>query len=96
MLLLACPNCGPRNISEFRYGGGVRPRPHDPAALTDPEWTAWLYWRDNPAGRQTEWWYHRAGCGLWFLAIRDTRSNDVERTFAWAEAAATPSGPHDR
>ena len=29
---------------------------------------------------QREWWYHRVGCGLWFLAERDTRTNEVLRT----------------
>ncbi|MDP9284093.1 MAG: sarcosine oxidase subunit delta [Actinomycetota bacterium] len=29
---------------------------------------------------QREWWYHRFGCELWFLADRDTRTNEVLRT----------------
>jgi heterotetrameric sarcosine oxidase delta subunit len=81
MLLLHCPGCGPRNISEFRFGGAVRPRPADPAAMSDEAWTDYLYFRDNPCGRQEEWWYHAFGCGLWFVAVRDTSSNHVERTY---------------
>ena len=26
---------------------------------------------------QREWWHHRFGCELWFLAERDTRTNEV-------------------
>ena len=29
------------------------------------------------AGIQREWWSHRSGCGAWFLAERDTRTNEV-------------------
>ena len=44
------------------------------------ELTAYVYFRDNVAGVQREWWCHRAGCGVWFLAERDTRTNEVLRT----------------
>lgn len=83
MLTLNCPNCGARNVSEFRFGGEVNARPADPMRLDDSQWAEFLYMRDNKRGLQTEWWYHRAGCGLWFLAERHTLSNDVVRTFAW-------------
>ena len=29
---------------------------------------------------QREWWLHRSGCGEWFIAERDTRTNDVHWT----------------
>ena len=32
------------------------------------------------AGVQREWWYHRSGCRSWFVAERDTRTNDVKWT----------------
>ena len=83
MLLLSCPNCGPRNVGEFRFGSETNPRPKDPSAVTEAEWTSYLYLRSNPAGLQTEWWYHRAGCGLWFLAERHTSTNEVLRTYVW-------------
>ena len=27
---------------------------------------------------QREWWHHRYGCEVWFLAERDTRTNEVQ------------------
>ena len=36
-----------------------------------------MYFRDNVAGVQREWWQHRNGCGEWFLSERDTRTNEV-------------------
>jgi sarcosine oxidase subunit delta len=83
MLILTCPNCGPRNVAEFRFGGETNPRPADPSALSDEAWADFVYMRKNAMGAETEWWYHRAGCGLWFLAERDTLTNEVKRTWEW-------------
>ena len=87
MILLNCPNCGQRNSLEFRYGGEYNPRPAKPLETSDTEWADYIYMRTNKSGVQKEWWYHRAGCGLWFLAERDTRSNEVMRTYLWEPAA---------
>ena len=84
--LLACPTCGPRDVYEFRWGGAYSRRPA-PGASREA-WVGYLYLRDNEAGPQEEWWYHRLGCRRWFLAVRDTRTNEVARTF-W------PPGPPD-
>jgi heterotetrameric sarcosine oxidase delta subunit len=76
--LLSCPHCGPRDVNEFRYQGEVTTRPGPDATLR--ELTDYVYFRDNVAGVQREWWYHRIGCGLWFVAERDTRTNEVLHT----------------
>ena len=81
--LLKCPNCGERSVYEFRFGGEVHERPSLDAP--DGEWSDFLYARQNEAGMQQEWWFHRAGCRNWFQAVRDTVTNTVERTF-WAQA----------
>jgi sarcosine oxidase subunit delta len=76
--LIPCPNCGERGVIEFRFGGELNPRPA-PSASTD-EWTSYIYRRGNTSGVQTEWWYHRYGCRKWFLARRDTTTNQVMET----------------
>ena len=88
MLILCCPNCGERNVSEFRFGSELAPRPPAPDEASEAEWTAYLYLRANRQGVQTEWWYHQAGCGLWFLADRDWAANEVVRTYPWTPATA--------
>jgi sarcosine oxidase, subunit delta len=75
--LLSCPNCGPRDVNEFGYAGEVTSRPAASPRLD--ELTDYVYFRRNVAGVQREWWYHRFGCELWFLADRDTRTNEVLR-----------------
>src|SRR5207244_5639132 len=61
--LLACPNCGPRDVYEFRFGGefGTRPQP----GASGDMWSRYLYVKTNEAGVQKEWWYHRGGCHAW-------------------------------
>ena len=75
MLLISCPWCGPRNETEFHYGGqaGVA-YPEEPALLSDEEWAQYLFFRDNPKGAFAERWSHSAGCRRWFNVVRDTVS----------------------
>jgi len=75
--LLPCPNCGPRDVNEFSYAGEVTKRPRLSPTLR--ELTSYVYFRENVAGVQREWWYHRFGCEVWFQAERDTRTNEVIR-----------------
>ena len=93
--LLNCPNCGPRDVNEFAYAGEVTSRP---AATPDlRRLTDYVYFRRNVAGGQREWWYHRFGCEIWFLAERDTRTNEVLRVelprFADGKASPDPALP---
>jgi sarcosine oxidase delta subunit len=67
--LLHCPNCGPRDVSEYRYGGQLLP----PSSVGS-----------NLPGLQRERWYHRHGCRRWLAAERDVRTNLVTRT-GWLE-----------
>ena len=80
MLLVTCPNCGDRNATEFHFGGEYHPRP---LAAEAEQWTSYLYMKKNTADRQTEWWFHRSGCGLWFLVERDTSTNQIFKTYRW-------------
>lgn len=84
MILLKCPNCGERNVAEFRFGGEYKVQPPNPdAPESDRAWADFLYLKENKLGVQKEWWYHRAGCGLWFLAERHTKTHAVETTCFW-------------
>ena len=73
--VLACPHCGTREVTDYAYGGEVSTRPtSQPSAR---ELNEYNYFRVNIAGVQREWWYHRSGCRAWFIAERDTRTNEV-------------------
>ena len=82
MLLIPCPWCGSRDEVEFRYGGQAHvDYPASPDELSDEEWGAFLFLRDNPRGEAAERWHHVAGCRRWFNAVRDTTSNEVLATY---------------
>ncbi len=46
----------------------------------DSGWVSYLYFRENPDGPLKEWWYHGKGCGLWFVALRDTSTQELSWT----------------
>ncbi|HET6503188.1 MAG TPA: sarcosine oxidase subunit delta [Amycolatopsis sp.] len=80
MLLITCPWCGPREETEFRYGGQAHVAyPADPEALSDEDWARYLFFRDNPKGTFVERWVHSAGCRRWFTTVRDTVTNEFSR-----------------
>ncbi|MGW7425309.1 sarcosine oxidase subunit delta family protein [Streptomyces sp. NPDC054813] len=92
MLLIPCPWCGPRDESEFHYGGQAHvPYPETPASLTDEEWARYLFFRANPKGPFAERWNHTAGCRRWFNAVRDTSTNEILTVYRPGE---TPPPPH--
>jgi sarcosine oxidase, subunit delta len=84
--VLTCPNCGPREVTDFGFGGELNPRPKASPSLR--ELGEYNYFRANVAGLQREWWNHRSGCGAWFIAERDTRTNEV----MWTELPGAAEG----
>ena len=91
MLLIPCPWCGPRDETEFRYGGqaGIV-TPPDPDAIDDTAWADYLFMRDNPKGPFAERWCHTSGCRRWFNVVRDTLTCEI--TLAWPAGAPRPDG----
>lgn len=82
MLLIDCPYCGKRPETEFRCGGEAHiKRPATPAEVGDEDWARYLFVRTNPKGVHAERWLHAHGCGRWFNALRDTRSDAVLATY---------------
>jgi len=86
VLRIECPWCGPRDETEFTYGGEAHiARPSDPAACSDAQWADYLYLRSNPLGAQREQWLHAAGCRRWFNVRRDTVSYEVTAVYRMGE-----------
>ena len=78
---------GLRPITEFVYGGELRKMP-DPEASDDKAWSAYVHYRDNAPGIKKEWWYH-APSGTWFIAERNTLSDEVLTTYLFGKATQT-------
>lgn len=73
MILVPCPNCGPRDAGDFRFGGESHARP-DVSTATPAQWRDHLFTKDNLAGWQKESWYCRP-CRTWFSTERNTVTN---------------------
>ncbi len=84
-MLVPCPHCGPREVADLRCAGEVTRRPK--GTPTVRELNEYIYFRANEAGLQREWWFCRA-CEDWFLAERNTVTNEVLRT--WLPEAPAP------
>ena len=86
MLLIRCPWCGPRDETEFHYGGAAHVAyPSDPAALSDEAWGRYLFVRENPKGPFAERWCHTAGCRRWFNVVRDTATYAIRGSYGIGE-----------
>lgn len=88
MLLIDCPWCGPREETEFSYGGEAHiARPANSDALSDQEWGDYLFMRSNPKGLHLETWQHAHGCRRWFNVARDTVSYRIHAVYRIGEPA---------
>lgn len=78
MKIMICPLNGPRNISEFAYGGEVRPTPGD--ETDNAAWTDYLFSKTNLPEVVREWWYH-VPTSYWFIAERDLATDTILKTY---------------
>ncbi|MDR6106139.1 sarcosine oxidase subunit delta [Acinetobacter baylyi] len=77
MKIMHCPLNGPRNISEFTYGGEFKDMP-DQNTCSDLEWADYVFNTDNIAGVVLEWWMHTPS-SYWFIAQRHTVTDEIIR-----------------
>ncbi|KHE73495.1 sarcosine oxidase subunit delta [Kocuria marina] len=86
MLQINCPWCGPRDETEFHYGGEAHvPYPEDPFELDDQQWARYLFYRANPRGLLSERWSHAVGCRRWFNAVRDTVTYEFKTEYKMSD-----------
>lgn len=89
-----CPLNGPRNISEFICAGEVIVRP-DPTQCSDEIWADYVFLQVNKAGVVREWWHHVASA-YWFIAERNTLTDEIIRTYPADEVFGLVSGVAER
>jgi len=83
MKIIPCPLNGPRNAQEFACAGEVSPMP-DPNRCSDAEWADHVFLEENAADVVKEWWVH-VPTAYWFIAERDTRTDEILKTYAPSE-----------
>ena len=77
MLIFDSPFCGPRDHSEFSYGGDARRRRPAVDDADAGRWHDYVFLRDNPRGRHVEYWQHVHGDRSWLRVERDTVTHEV-------------------
>lgn len=87
MLLIYCPYCcEERPEVEFRYAGEAHvERSSQMTELSDEDFEAFFFIRNNPRGLHYERWRHMHGCGRFFNAVRDTVSDKFVMTYKAGE-----------
>ena len=86
MLEIKCPYCGKRSQNEFAYGGDATvKRPNLGEEVSTKDWDDFVYYRDNPRGKHTEYLHHVSGCRQWFKASRDTATHEIFNTSSLEE-----------
>lgn len=87
-----CPLCGERPSEEFTMLGDANPvRPDDIDPDTMERWYDYVYLRENPKGKFSEYWHHGGGCRSWLIVERDTQTHNVY-TVSLASQRRTQSG----
>lgn len=87
MIVIRCPYCLElRTEEELECGGEAdivrAPRPE---AVSDTDWSGYLYLRTNSKGLHFEQWCCRDGCGQWFKVSRDTVTHVIYEVLPFAE-----------
>ncbi|MEP0520817.1 MAG: sarcosine oxidase subunit delta [Hyphomicrobiales bacterium] len=80
-MLIPCPHCGNRDVSEFTYVGDAKAK-RPSSATTDTSraqdtWDEFIYYRDNPLGPHKELWQHVGGCRQFVELVRNTRTHEI-------------------
>lgn len=78
-MIIDCPFCGPRDLTEFSYHGDAAALDGRPQhGSTDQDaWNAYVYDRANPAGTHAEVWQHSGGCRQHLRVVRDTVTHEM-------------------
>lgn len=76
-MLITCPYCGSRDVSEFTYQGEAGRQRPDPASSDRVAWDAYVYDRLNPAGEHSELWQHSGGCRSHLVVTRNTLTHAI-------------------
>jgi len=91
-MLITCPYCGPRDVSEFTYQGDANRIRPDADSTEQTAWNAYVYDRVNTAGDHREYWQHSGGCRAHLVVLRSTLTHQIESVrFARDEASGGTS-----
>ncbi len=84
MKIMNCPLNGPRNITEFVWGGEVQADAQSRSLGRSRLGRLGCSWRTTTAGVVREWWCH-VPTSFWFIAERNTVTDEILKTYPAGE-----------
>lgn len=85
-MMIDCPCCGRRYLSEFSYEGDATVvRPDEHCSLDNQAWYRYVYARVNAREKQAELWQHNQGCRQFFVLIRDLHNHHIHQIYRLKE-----------
>jgi len=91
---IPCPDCGPRDLREFRYVGDAT-RDFPPLDADAEVWARYVWDRDNPRGPHAEHWQHHHGCRQFLRVVRDTATHAILSAAIAGPGAPAPDADAD-
>ncbi|MBL4646347.1 MAG: sarcosine oxidase subunit delta [Hyphomicrobiales bacterium] len=76
-MIINCPHCGPRDVSEFTYLGDASVKRPTSEKAARKSWENLVYNRDNPLGKHRELWHHAFACRLTMEVVRNTKTHEI-------------------
>jgi sarcosine oxidase subunit delta len=93
---IGCPHCGERDLREFSYLGDASVQRPDPQALDAlGHFTAYVYFRDNPAGPIRLWYHGLPGLARAHPRYAQSRDLRVESSSHGRSASAPAALRHE-
>lgn len=85
-MMINCPNCGKRYVSELSYEGDATLQRPDKANLTNNQaWYDYVYARLNDKEQHAELWQHTQGCRQFFVVIRDLQTHHIHDIYSMSD-----------
>ncbi len=85
-MMINCPCCGKRYLSEFSYeGDATLTRPDETNFMDNQAWYDYVYARINNKEKHAELWQHAQGCRQFFVVIRDLHTHHIHHVYRMAD-----------
>ncbi len=76
-MIINCPHCGPRDVSEFTYLGDASVKRPSTQKANAKSWENFIYNRANPMGRHRELWHHSFACCQTLQVVRNPKTHII-------------------
>ena len=85
-MMIKCPCCGNRYLSEFSYeGDATLKRPDENNYSDNQAWYDYVYARINDKDNHAELWHHVQGCRQFFVVKRNLQTHQIYHVYSMSD-----------